>query len=194
MRRTKQIVVFLKSKNNGLVWITSISPRNRQLNCLPELTKQLCFFGIDECCIPFLPFLGVLGVKVDEEDQVAAGSSVSSEPLTMFVKNLSFSTTEAGLKTCFERAGLSVRSVSIPRKKGQGSSEAMLSSGFGFVECADRGLVEKALKVGGWVDGLVEKSLLTLLPGRSFGGVNYLDNIVLPVIFLLVGRFVETIP
>ena len=87
------------------------------------------------------------GAKVDE-DLVAAGSA-SSEPLTMFVKNLAFSTTEAGLKSCFERAGLSVRSESIPRKKGQGSSEAMLSSGFGFVECADRELVEKALKVGG---------------------------------------------
>lgn len=79
---------------------------------------------------------------------MAAGGA-SSEPLTMFVKNLAFSTTEAGLKTCFERAGLTVRSVSIPRKKGHGSSEAMLSSGFGFVECADRGLVEKALKVSG---------------------------------------------
>ena len=92
------------------------------------------------------------GAKVDE-DQVAAGSA-SSEPLTMFVKNLAFSTTEAGLKSCFERAGLSVRSVSIPRKKGQGSSEAMLSSGFGFVECADRELVEKALKVGGKLTSL----------------------------------------
>ncbi|CAB1115256.1 unnamed protein product [Ectocarpus sp. CCAP 1310/34] len=82
--------------------------------------------------------------KVDE-DEVAAGRA-SKEPLTMFVKNLSFSTTEAGLRNCFEKAGLQVRSVSIPRKKGPGASEATLSMGFGFVECADASLVEKSLK------------------------------------------------
>lgn len=65
----------------------------------------------------------------------------------MFVKNLSFATDEAGLRSCFEKAGLQVRSVSIPRKKAPGASEAKLSMGFGFVECADARLVEKALKV-----------------------------------------------
>lgn len=88
-----------------------------------------------------------------DEDEVAAGRA-SSEPLTMYIKNLSFSTNEAGLRSCFEKAGLSVRSVSIPRKKGPGASEALLSMGFGFVECADKVLVDKALKVGfaprGW--------------------------------------------
>lgn len=83
--------------------------------------------------------------KVDE-DEVDAGRA-SKEPLTLFVKNLSFSTTEAGLRSCFEQGGLRVRSVSIPRKKGRGSSEATLSMGFGFVECADLGLVTKALSV-----------------------------------------------
>eukprot|EP00752_Nemacystus_decipiens_P011869 g10527.t1 len=82
--------------------------------------------------------------KVDE-DEVAAGRA-SSEPLTVYVKNLSFSTNEPGLRSCFEKAGLNVRSVSIPRKKGPGASEAKLSMGFGFVECADKSLVEKALK------------------------------------------------
>eukprot|EP00903_Cladosiphon_okamuranus_P014644 g13579.t1 len=82
--------------------------------------------------------------KVDE-DEVAAGRA-SSEPLTVFVKNLSFSTDEAGLRSCFEKAGLNVRSVSIPRKKGPGANEAKLSMGFGFVECADKSLVEEALK------------------------------------------------
>ena len=85
-------------------------------------------------------------IQVDD-DEVAAGRA-SSEPLTMFVKNLSFSTNEAGLRRCFEKAGLSVRSVSIPRKKAPGASDATLSMGFGFVECSDAGLVEKALKVG----------------------------------------------
>lgn len=94
---------------------------------------------------PFSLGIGI-GQKVGE-DEVAAGRA-SNEPLTLFVKNLSFSTTEAGLKSCFENAGLRVRSVSIPRKRGKGSSEAMLSTGFGFVECADRGLVDKALNVG----------------------------------------------
>lgn len=114
-------------------------------------------------------FVAAVGAKVDE-DQVAA-EGASSEPLTMFVKNLAFSTTEAGLKTCFERAGLSVRSVSIPPKKGQGSSEAMLSSGFGFVECADRGLVEKALKVGGKLASLVIAHLSPGLCPRAPSGI-----------------------
>lgn len=85
-----------------------------------------------------------------DNDEVAAGRA-SSEPLTMFVKNLSFSTDEAGLRRCFEKAGLRVRSVSIPRKKAPGASEAALSMGFGFVECSDVDLVEKALKVGFFV-------------------------------------------
>lgn len=83
--------------------------------------------------------------KVDE-DEVDAGRA-SKEPLTLFVKNLAFSTTETGLRSCFEQGGLTVRSVSIPRKKGRGSSEATLSMGFGFVECADPGLIDKALSV-----------------------------------------------
>lgn len=77
---------------------------------------------------------------------MAAGRA-SNEPLTTFVKNLSFSTTEAGLRSCFEKGGLRVRSVSIPRKKGKGASEATLSMGFGFVECVDAAVAEKALKV-----------------------------------------------
>lgn len=88
---------------------------------------------------------GTVTKQVDE-DEVAAGRA-SSEPLTVYVKNLSFATNEAGLRSCFEKAGLNVRSVSIPRKKGPGASEAKLSMGFGFVECADKSLVEKALKV-----------------------------------------------
>ena len=63
------------------------------------------------------------------------------------MKNLSFATTEAGLRTCFENSGLRVRSVSIPRKKGKGSSDAVLSMGFGFVEFVDAESVEKAIKV-----------------------------------------------
>lgn len=88
-----------------------------------------------------------LRVHQVDDDEVTAGRA-SSEPLTMFVKNLSFSTDEAGLRRCFEKAGLSVRSVSIPRKRAPGASEAALSMGYGFVECSDVGLVEKALKVG----------------------------------------------
>lgn len=86
-----------------------------------------------------------LFIKVDE-DEVEAGR-VSEEPLTLFVKNLSFSTNEAALRACFEKAGFRVRSVSIPRRKGKGASEAMLSTGIGFVECSDASVVNKALKV-----------------------------------------------
>ncbi|CAN0103044.1 unnamed protein product, partial [Sphacelaria rigidula] len=81
--------------------------------------------------------------KVDE-DEVEAGRAFE-EPLTLFVKNLSFSTKEAALRACFEREGLRVRSVSIPKRRGKGASEAMLSSGIGFVECSDANVAEKAL-------------------------------------------------
>lgn len=87
----------------------------------------------------------VLAKQVDE-DEMAAGYA-SKEPFTIYVKNLSFSTTETGLKTLFENMGLRVRSVSIPRKKGKGSSDQVLSMGFGFVECVDTGSVDKAIKV-----------------------------------------------
>lgn len=82
------------------------------------------------------------------DDDVVEAGRASEAPLTLFVKNLSFSTNEARLRGCFEKAGLRVRSVSIPRKKGKGASEAMLSTGIGFVECANTALVNKALKVG----------------------------------------------
>lgn len=84
-------------------------------------------------------------VQVDE-DEVEAGRAFE-EPLTLFVKNLSFSTNEGALRACFEREGLRVRSVSIPRRRGKGASEAMLSSGIGFVECSDANVAEKALTV-----------------------------------------------
>lgn len=84
-------------------------------------------------------------VQVDE-DEVEAGRAFE-EPLTLFVKNLSFSTKEAALRARFEREGLRVRSVSIPKRRGKGASEAMLSSGIGFVECSDANVAEKALTV-----------------------------------------------
>lgn len=103
------------------------------------------------CCVTptiFFPSdsTHVCGRQVDD-DEVEVGRA-SEEPLTLFVKNVSFSTKEPALRACFERAGLRVRSVSIPRKKGKGASEAMLSTGIAFVECADASLVDKALKVG----------------------------------------------
>lgn len=87
----------------------------------------------------------MLTKQVDEEEMAA--EYASKEPLTIYVKNLSFSTTEPGLKSFFENVGLRVRSVSIPRKKRKGSSDEVLSMGFGFVECVDTGSVDKAIKV-----------------------------------------------
>lgn len=86
------------------------------------------------------------GVEQAKDDDVGDGEA-AQEGCTIFLKNLSFSTNEAGLKRCVEKAGVAVRSVSIPRRKGKGQGEAMLSSGIGFVECAEAGSVDKALKV-----------------------------------------------
>ncbi|CAN0358658.1 unnamed protein product, partial [Discosporangium mesarthrocarpum] len=70
----------------------------------------------------------------------------TEEPRTLYIKNLSFDTTEASLRACFKRAGLEVQAVSIPRKKARGAAEALLSMGFGFLECKDEAGAERALQ------------------------------------------------
>jgi multiple RNA-binding domain-containing protein 1 len=61
----------------------------------------------------------------------------------LFVKNLSFATTEAKLRALFEQAG-PVRAVSLPKKPASGGPAG--SAGFGFVEFASAASVEAALR------------------------------------------------
>ncbi|XP_025745503.1 probable RNA-binding protein 19 isoform X2 [Callorhinus ursinus] len=62
---------------------------------------------------------------------------------TLFIKNLSFSTTEETLKGVFSKVG-TVKSCSISKKKNKAG--AMLSMGFGFVEYRKPEQAKKALK------------------------------------------------
>lgn len=67
----------------------------------------------------------------------SAGASASaSSSNTLYIKNLSFSTTEEGLRALFEGRldGCRLRSVRIPRKADPKQQGQALSLGFGFVE------------------------------------------------------------
>lgn len=84
---------------------------------------------------------------MDENPDEEAGSGTSS---TIYVKNLSFKTTEEVLRSVFEKIGGGVRSVRIPRKmapmKNQEQEAKSLSMGFGFVELESQTAAEKAIK------------------------------------------------
>ncbi|CAM9503853.1 unnamed protein product [Choristocarpus tenellus] len=116
--------------------------------------------------------------KVDQ-DEMEAGK-VTEEPCTLYIKNLSFDTTEAGLKLCFQRAGIEIRAVSIPHKKGKGGKEALLSMGFGFVECREAAVADRAIKAlqGVVLDGHAlqlkhsSKRLTKLSTGAGGGGAD----------------------
>ena len=83
--------------------------------------------------------------KDDDTGSSAAAPIIKSKPTTsapqelaasfcLFVKNLSFHTTEDGLKELFIREAGKVRSVKIPKKKKNINANALQSMGFGFVE------------------------------------------------------------
>jgi multiple RNA-binding domain-containing protein 1 len=92
---------------------------------------------------------------------------------TLFIKNLSFASTEDGLRGVFAGCG-ALRSVRIPRKRapargGKGEKEApLLSLGYGFVEFADAAGAAAALrtKQGVALDG----HALELSESRAGGG------------------------
>ena len=72
--------------------------------------------------------------------------------LTLFVKNLSFATTEDSLRTLVERLLGDVSNVSIAMHKVKGE---MMSQGYGFIECKSREQAVKAWKQlqGSMLDG-----------------------------------------
>lgn len=96
----------------------------------------------------------------DSEDASSAALSkmgsiesvVEDASLTLFVKNLSFATTEDSLRTLVERLLGSVNNVSIAMHKVK---DEMMSQGFGFIECKTREQAVKAWKQlqGSMLDG-----------------------------------------
>ena len=109
---------------------------------------------------------------------------------TLFVKNLSFATTDDGLAAFFKRRTLSVRAVSIPKKAApavkapgkqataQSQQPPQLSMGYGFVEYASAAAARAALKAvdGSLLDGhklqckLSDKRLTARPAGKAAGG------------------------
>ncbi|MBN3311818.1 RBM19 protein, partial [Atractosteus spatula] len=88
--------------------------------------------------------------QVPESESKTAAEAQSSEEeeesipgCTLFVKNLSFSTTEETLKTVFSKCG-AVKSCTISRKKDRAG--ALLSMGYGFVEFKSPTSAQKALR------------------------------------------------
>ncbi|XP_012519017.1 PREDICTED: probable RNA-binding protein 19 isoform X2 [Propithecus coquereli] len=77
----------------------------------------------------------------DEEEEEEEEESLPG--CTLFIKNLSFDTTEETLKKVFSKVGM-VKSCSVSKKKNKAG--ALLSMGFGFVEYRKPEHAEKALK------------------------------------------------
>jgi multiple RNA-binding domain-containing protein 1 len=90
----------------------------------------------------------------NEDDEPSSSSSSSSGAPsishTIFVKNLSFATTESDLSAFFAKFG-TVRACKVPTKTaplGSKNEGAILSNGYGFVEFGDAVTVKAALKGG----------------------------------------------
>ena len=82
--------------------------------------------------------------KPNVEAEALAAENEESEGCSVFVKNLSFQTTEAGLRSAFETVG-NLRSVTVATKNDPKHSGQKLSMGFGFVEFATKQDAQKAL-------------------------------------------------
>eukprot|EP00980_Cylindrotheca_fusiformis_P006336 scaffold1356_cov123-Cylindrotheca_fusiformis.AAC.17 len=84
---------------------------------------------------------------LEDDDELGTTTGAST---TIYVKNLSFQTTEEALRRVFEKAVGDVRFVRIPRKiapiKQNQEEVKSLSMGFGFVELPSEALAEKAIK------------------------------------------------
>lgn len=81
-------------------------------------------------------------LSVNEEDQASAEQTNNN---TLFVKNLSFGTSEETLRKLFEQIGI-VRNITIAQKKNPKDPNKTLSMGFGFVEFNSREDVLEAMK------------------------------------------------
>ena len=104
---------------------------------------------------------GKCSKQVPDNSNVESTEDVDDESLfgSLFIKNLSFSTTEEGLRAHLQMLGChskSIRAVSIPKKR---KGDQLLSMGFGFVEL--RSVIEM-LECLKRVDGTVlDRYLLT---------------------------------
>jgi multiple RNA-binding domain-containing protein 1 len=90
------------------------------------------------------------GSKPASGGEASAGSSTeeanNNDYSTLFIKNLSFSTTEEDLRKHIISLGLQqLRLVSIPKKSAKGQSQASLSMGFGFAEFRNSASANDAL-------------------------------------------------
>ena len=79
------------------------------------------------------------------EKEVVANSAEAGEQCTVFVKNLSFSTTEDALSDLFSKIGR-IKSTNIARKRNMKDPSKPLSMGFGFVEFERPRNAQKAIK------------------------------------------------
>ena len=98
----------------------------------------------------------ILDTQQEVEDDAEMAAPITS---TIYVKNLSFNTTEEALHEVFEKNVGKVRTVRIPQKvaPGQNGSDEIrsMSMGFGFVELDSHAAVKQALSKlqGKLVDG-----------------------------------------
>jgi multiple RNA-binding domain-containing protein 1 len=123
----------------------------------------------------FVPTASVAGAEAApaaEEHEEQEEAEESSKVATVFVKGLSFGTTEDGLLELFSEVG-AVRTVRIPRKQAASSSGAPSKSpaksmGYGFVEYDGAEMAIKAVKrlQGAVLDG---RSLALSLSHRAGG-------------------------
>jgi multiple RNA-binding domain-containing protein 1 len=98
----------------------------------------------------------ISGIAKDTEEVVVRHIG---EPCSLYVKNLSFATTEDKLKKAFQdrirgEGGAGIRAVKIPRKqaaKGKATPANGLSMGYGFVEFDSEDLAKRALETMGGI-------------------------------------------
>ncbi|XP_032220437.2 probable RNA-binding protein 19 isoform X2 [Nematostella vectensis] len=79
------------------------------------------------------------------EEQNAGSDEEDTEGVTLFVKNLSFESTEEALKQKFAAVG-PVKSATIAKKKDPKKPGSLLSMGYGFVEFCNKASAQEALK------------------------------------------------
>ena len=81
-------------------------------------------------------------VAQSSEERTQAGDD--GAPVTIYVKNLNFSTGEESLRAVFESV-VSVRAIAIPKKPDPKNTGKKLSMGFGFVEVSGKGNADRAM-------------------------------------------------
>jgi multiple RNA-binding domain-containing protein 1 len=83
-----------------------------------------------------------------QAELIAEPADVATESQTLFIKNLSFQTDESKLRGHFlsavQRAGGTIRSVKIAKKKSKNGT--LQSAGFGFIECSTNAVAQQVAK------------------------------------------------